>query len=61
MKNYKVLRDFYKISEKKNYVKNDEIELTDEEAVDLAIYGYIGDTYENSEEGTKGKIKNNKK
>lgn len=41
MKSYKVIRDFYKLSNKKNYVVGDTIELSDEEAEEKAHYGLI--------------------
>jgi hypothetical protein len=41
MKQYKVKRDFYKLSNKTNYVVGDMIELSDEEAEQKAHYGLI--------------------
>jgi hypothetical protein len=41
MKQYKVKREFYKLSNKTNYVVGDMIELNDEEAEEKAHYGLI--------------------
>jgi len=41
MKQYKVKRDFYKLSNKTNYIVGDTIELSDEEAEEKAHYGLI--------------------
>lgn len=41
MKKYKVIRDFYKLSNKQNYVVGDMIELSDEESEEKAHYGLI--------------------
>lgn len=38
MKKYKVIKAFFKLSEKKNYVIDDVIELTDEEAKAMNWY-----------------------
>ena len=55
MKKYKVLIPFFKLSDKKNYEKGDDIELTDEQALLLVQEGRIeSDTFKYSEDGTKG-------
>jgi len=41
MKAYKVIREFYKLSNKTNYNVGDMIELSDEEAEEKAHYGLI--------------------
>lgn len=55
MKKYKVIKAFYKLSEQKNYVIDDEIELSDEDAKSMNWY-VVGnkEPYSESEEGTKG-------
>jgi len=55
MKKYKVLTPFFKLSEKKNYEKNDYIELSDEQASTLVKEGRIeSDKFKDSDDGTKG-------
>lgn len=38
MKKYKVIKPFFKLSEQKNYVIDDEIELSDEDAKSMDWY-----------------------
>lgn len=55
MKSYKVIKPFFKLSEKKNYEIGDTIELSAEDA--KAMDWYVVDNkepYSESEEGTKG-------
>jgi len=55
MKKYKVLTPFFKLSDKKNYEKGDDIELSDEQAYALVKEGRIeSDTFKDSQDGTKG-------
>ena len=55
MKKYKVIKPFFKLSEKKNYEIGDEIELSEEDAKAMDWY-VVGskEPYSESEEGTKG-------
>lgn len=55
MKKYKVIKPFFKLSEKKNYSIGDFIELSDEDAKSMDWY-VVGnkEPYSESEEGTKG-------
>lgn len=55
MKKYKVIKPFFKLSEKKNYSIGDFIELSDEDAKSMDWY-VVGnkEPYAESEDGTKG-------
>ena len=55
MKSYKVIKPFFKLSDKKNYAIGDTIELSDSDAKAMDWY-VVGnkEPYSESEEGTKG-------
>ena len=43
MKKYQVIKEFYKLTEQKNYLVGDFIELEDEQAKELIALGYVKD------------------
>jgi len=55
MKSYKVIKPFFKLSDKKNYAIGDTIELSDSDAKAMDWYVIVNkEPYSESEEGTKG-------
>lgn len=47
MKNYEVLKSFFKLSEQKNYEIGDIVQLSDDDAKDLIKYNFVKKTKKN--------------